>query len=501
MDPARIALDFRAFVDALRTDDDLVEIDTSIDPNLEAAAITRLVCETNDKAPLFNNLIGAKDGFFRILGAPASLRKSPKYRFARLAHHLALPPDASMREITQKLEGALHLKPIPPTIVPIGACKENILEGDDINLDTMPSPMLHQSDGGKYLQSMGMHIVRSVDGTWTNWSIARAMVCGKREMTGTVPLVQHIGQIWAQWKEKGEDVPWACAFGVPPAAIFASAMPLPDGFSEAGFVGALTGISLPLVKCNTNGLYVPADSEIVLEGTISITETRPEGPFGEMHGYVFPGDIEAWPLFTVNTITYRNNAILPISVCGRLTDETHTMIGTLASVAILKLCQDAGLPILATFIPFTSQTIWVALQVDTTKLQSMNISSKVFARKVGDLIFNHKAGFFFHRLILVGPDIDVYNDKDVMWAYSTRCRPGMDEIIYDEVPGFFLIPFMGRGNGPHHKGGKVVCDALLTAEYTTGKDWETADFDHSYPIDIKKKVIENWEKMGFRKLE
>jgi 3-polyprenyl-4-hydroxybenzoate decarboxylase len=44
--------------------------------NLEAAAITRRVCETKDKAPLFNNLIGMKNGLFRILGAPGSLRKS-----------------------------------------------------------------------------------------------------------------------------------------------------------------------------------------------------------------------------------------------------------------------------------------------------------------------------------------------------------------------------------------------------------------------------------------
>jgi UbiD family decarboxylase len=67
---------------------------------------------------------------------------------------------------------------------------------------------------------------------------------------------------------------------------------------------------------------VPADSEIVFEGTMSITETASEGPFGEMHGYTFPGGVNQFPVFHVKKITYRNDPILPLSAAGRLTDET-----------------------------------------------------------------------------------------------------------------------------------------------------------------------------------
>lgn len=313
---------FRSFVEALKADNDLVEINTPVDPNLEAAAITRLVCETDDKAPLFNNVVGTKNGLFRILGAPASLRKSPKDRYGRLARHLALPPTANMREILDKMLSASDRPAIPPTIVPSGPCKENSLEGDDIDLTELPAPLVHKSDGGKYIQTFGMHIVQSPDGKWTNWSIARAMVHDKRTLTGLVIPPQHIWQIQQMWKKEGRDVPWALAFGVPPAAIMASSMPIPDGVTEAGYVGAMTGTSLEVVKCDTNDLYVPANSEIVFEGTMSITETGPEGPFGEMHGYVFPGDSHLCPKYTVSKITYRNNPILPMSSCGRLTDET-----------------------------------------------------------------------------------------------------------------------------------------------------------------------------------
>lgn len=313
---------FRSFVDALKADNDLVEVDTPIDPNLEAPAITRRVCETNDRVPLFNNVIGMKDGLFRILGAPGSLRKSSSDRYGRLARHLALPPTASMREILDKMLSASSMSPIEPTILPTGPCKENSLDESQIDLTQLPAPLIHQSDGGKYIQTYGMHIVQSPDGKWTNWSIARAMVHDRNHLTGLVIPPQHIWQIQQMWKKEGRDVPWALAFGVPPAAIMASSMPIPDGVTEAGYVGAMTGSSLELVKCDTNDLHVPATSEIVLEGTLSISETGPEGPFGEMHGVLFPGDTHVGAKYKVNRITYRNDAILPMSSCGRLTDET-----------------------------------------------------------------------------------------------------------------------------------------------------------------------------------
>ncbi|RAK94965.1 UbiD family decarboxylase [Aspergillus ibericus CBS 121593] len=493
---------FRAFVEALRADNDLVEINTEIDPHLEAAAITRLVCETDDKAPLFNNLKGmGQKGLFRILGAPGSLRASKKDRYGRLARHLALPPTASMKEILDKMLSASTLPPIPPTIVPTGPVKENSLTGDEIDLTALPVPMIHQSDGGKYIQTYGMHVVQSPDGSWTNWSIARAMVKDRNHLTGLVIEPQHLWQIHQMWKKEGRDVPWALCFGVPPAAIMASSMPIPDGVTEADYVGAMTGRPLELVKCDTNNLHVPANAEIVMEGTLSISETANEGPFGEMHGYVFPGDTHQWPVYTVHKITYRTNPIMPMSACGRLTDETHTMIGALAAAEIRKVCQNAGLPITDAFSPFESQVTWVALKVDTAKLRAMKIAPKDFQKQVGDVVFAHKAGYTIHRLVLVGDDIDVYNGKDVMWAFSTRCRPNADETFFEEVRGFPLIPYMSHGTGRPNKGGKVVSDALMPTEYTTGADWEAADFEHSYPEALKEKVRANWETLGFRKLD
>ncbi|BGP39400.1 Ferulic acid decarboxylase 1 [Rhodotorula kratochvilovae] len=482
-------LNFRSFVEALRQDGDLVSVMREVDPHLEVAAITRVVYETDGPAPLSENVKGANDGLFRILGAPNALRADKATRYGRLARYLALPPTASMKEILDKMLSAASQPPIEPIIVDFGECKENILIGEAVQLDQLPVPLIHKDDGGKYIQTYGMHVVQSPDGKWTNWSIARAMIYDNKHLVGLVIEPQHIWQIHQLWKKEGRDCPWALCFGVPPAAIMAASMPIPDGVSEAGYIGSMTGSALEVIKCETNNLYVPASSEIVFEGSLSITERRPEGPFGEMHGYVFPGDTHDWPLYTVDCITHRNDAILPMSACGRLTDET-----------IGRVCREAGLPVQDAFSPFESQVTWVALQFDSQKLRAMHTTSSELRQRVGDLVFGHKAGYTIHRLILVGDDIDVYDGKDILWAFSTRCRPQMDETFFEDCKGFPLIPYMSHGNGSPVRGGKVVSDALMSSEYTTGRDWVAADFKNSYPEEIKARVLANWESDGFKKL-
>ncbi|KAL6828196.1 UbiD decarboxylyase family [Trichoderma camerunense] len=500
-DPEPAHLSFRTFVDTLREEGDLVEINDSVDPNLEAAAITRLVCETNDKAPLFNNVIGAKDGLFRILGAPGALRTPKSQAYARIAHHVALPPSSGAGAIIEKLLDATTSAPVDPITVQSGPVKENCIEGDAIDLTKIPAPMVHQTDGGKYIGTYGMHVLKSPDGKWVNWSVNRAMVVGKRTMTGACYPPQHNWQIVNKWREFGQDAPWAFVLGAPPAAVMVSAMPIPDNVTEAEFIGTLSGEPIRMVKCDTNDLLVPANAEIVFEGTISISEQVPEGPYSEMHGVNFPGESHMMPVYTVNKITYRNNPILPMSATGRLTDETQSLGGLVTAASVMQLCRDADLPILDVSSPLVSQCTWVAIKVDGKRLRSMKTTPRELAKQFGDVVFNTKAGVPFHRLLLVGEDIDVHSDADIMWAFSTRCRPGIDEHPFEDVRGFALIPYMSHGNGNPIKGGKLVCDCLFPVEYTEGRNWVNTSFKQGYPQDIQDKVLAKWEQRGFCSLD
>lgn len=139
----------------------------------------------------------------------------------------------------------------------------------------------------------------------------------KTHLVGLVIEPQHIWQIHQMWKAIGKDCPWALCLGVSPELLLCLTDPgadaaltlrfllrpswplqcpsvrilnlmssLPrltfsstaDGVSEAGYIGAFTGSSLEVFKCESNNLTVPASTEIVLEGTLSVTETGPEGP-------------------------------------------------------------------------------------------------------------------------------------------------------------------------------------------------------------------------------
>lgn len=319
----------RHFLDTLRDDGDLVDIIHEVDPHLEVGAIARRVSERNAKVPLFHNVKGARNGLWRMVSNLQSLRQSPSHRLGRVARGINLPATASWRDINEKLLEAKRCKPSASRVVETGPCKENRLVGDEIDLTLLPAPLLHQGDGGKYVQSYGMHILQSPDGSWTNWSIARAMVHDRNKLVGLCIPPQHNWQIKQMWKKHGKDVPWALALGVPPAAIIAAGLPIPDGVSELDYVNAITGSAMDLVKCDTNNLLVPAESEIIFEGTLSNTELVSEGPFGEYFGHGFRAESGQMPVYNVDAITYRDDAILPVSVPGTITDES---VGALFSL-------------------------------------------------------------------------------------------------------------------------------------------------------------------------
>lgn len=332
-------LDFRDFVEVLRKDGDIADIRQEVDPDLEVGAIVRRVSETNAKAPLFHNVKGARDGLWKIFGNAASLRNDDKFRYGRIARSLGLPPDSSWKDILTKMGLATHRDPLPPNILSTGPCKQNKIFGDDVDLTSLPVPLLHQGDGGKYLQTWGVHILETPDKSWTNWSIFRGMVHDKRRLTCLVIPGQHNSMIRDQWLKQGKDeVPWALALGAPPAASIAASIPLPPGVSEGEYVSALAGKPLDMVKCELSDLLVPANSEIIIEGTFSLKDKALEGPFEDYIGMHFEGEAGNQPLFTVNAITHRDDAILPVSVPGRLTDES-------VSLQNLVLLQDYPLTI------------------------------------------------------------------------------------------------------------------------------------------------------------
>ncbi|KAK9852702.1 hypothetical protein MYU51_007861 [Penicillium brevicompactum] len=496
---SKAAGDLRQFLKELDDENDLLVIKSEVDPEMELAAITRRVYETEEKAPLFENITGRiGKGLFRVLGAPVGLSRVPGQRLGRIAKSLGLPSSATGKDIIDKINEAKSFQPLPPNEVASGPVKEYKLFGDEIDLTTLPTPLLHQHDGGKFIETFGMHIVQKPDGTWTNWSITRAMVHGKQTLVGPIIPKQDIGVIFQEWKDLGKDMPWALCFGVPPAAIMVGGMPIPKGEDEAGYIGALIGKPIDVVKCETNNLLVPANAEIVMEGFASISETAPEGPMMEYHGLVYPGRAKECPIFKVNAITYREDPILPICITGRATEESHTVWAVMIAAEVLNICQNAGLPIQMVWCPFESHAHWLAIQVDRKELLKLKTDMNEFCVKLGHIVFGSKPGWYIPKVFLVGEDIDPTDLRDLLWAEATRCEPGTSEFLFDEYGNIPLIPYVAHGTKPARNNKKVVKCCMLPCEFFDEElPWKVGSFKGSYPVDVQEKVKRNWEAYGF----
>ncbi|KAK1146753.1 hypothetical protein N8T08_002514 [Aspergillus melleus] len=501
-DTKSAAESLRQFLHELERDNDLVTITEDVDPHLEVGAIIRKVYETEEKAPLFESFTGydrGESGLFRILGAPVGLSSVPGQKLGRVARSLGLPPTASGRDIVLKINEAKGRAPLPSTKVSTGPVKEYKLLGDQIDLTALPAPLVHQDDGGKFLQSFGMHVVRTPDGQWVNWSITRNMVNDARSLVGPVIPRQDIGVIFQMWKDRGEDMPWALCFGVPPAAIMVGGMPIPKWTNETEFISAITGKPLEVVQCETNDLWVPANAEMVMEGVVSISETAPEGPMAEYHGLVFPGAAKQCPVFKVNAITHRKDPVVPISVTGRATEESHTVWGIMQAAEVLHICQRAGLPVKMVWNPFESHCLWFVVQVDRTQLKDRKTQMKPFCEELGHVIFGSKPGWYIPKLYVVGDDVDPTNLKEVIWAEATRCQPEANEFFFHEYGNIPLIPYVTHGVQPttgYHR--KVVRCCMFPCEFEDDiVHWNEGSFRGSFPADVQKKINQNWEAYGF----
>lgn len=490
------ALNFRDFVDDLLAAGDAVRIDQRVDPELEVGAITRRVYETKAPAPLFANLTGAEPGF-RLLGAPAGLNSTGAQQYGRLAAHFGLPRTSTPRDILEKLIEAMHADPLSPVTTADAPCKEHVQLGDDVDLERFPVPLLHQEDGGRYFGTYGFHVVASPNGTWTSWSISRTMLHGRTTLVGPAMPQQHLGMIHAMWRERGLPTPWAMVLGAPPAAVAAAGMPLPAQVNEDGYVGALTGHPVEVVRAETNDLYVPANAEIVLEGTISPDETAPEGPMGEYHGYSF-AESRPQPVFHVDAITHRTDPILPVCAAGLPPEENHTIWGTMISAASLDLLRSAGLPVDMVWCSYEAATCWMVISLDLDRLGALRTTERALVDAIAEVLFDSHPGWLVPKVILVANDIDITDIDQVVWAMATRAHPGTSHYTFPDAPGIPLVPYLTPDEARAAKGGKSITSCLQPEQFQGTNKGITASFRGSYPKHLQQHVLDNWTSYGFR---
>lgn len=479
--------DLRSFIDALDTMGDIMHVHWEVNGDFEPSAITRRSYEIQSPAPLFHKISGVAPGF-RLFGAPAALSSCKEKPYARVAMSFGLAPESTGPEIIEALSAARAKPGIPPVQVDAtqAPCKQNILRGNEANLDHFPIPFAHDKDGGRYANTWGTLIVKTPDGKWVNWSIARVMKVDGKRMTGLIVPSQHIGQIWTQWVERGEPMPYALVQGAAPAISCVSGIPIPAQADEADYIGTLAGGPVPVVKAESLNLDVPATSEIVIEGHVSITRDCMEGPYGEYGGYLGEGS-SAQPTFHVDVITHRDNPIWPMSITGRPTDESHTLWAMGLAADALTTLREAGLPVKTTWIPEDSAVHWLLVVMPQNwREQLLDTSSIALAQRIGDKLFKTSAMVFIPEVYVVDDDFDPTDLREVVWALSTRVHPTSRRVIYKNQRVIRLPQCYDEEEYAAGKGPKVVFDTLQSKRHLH------ASFVQGYPAEVQQRVLKNW---------
>jgi UbiD family decarboxylase len=493
--PKRIK-SLREYIERLKLIGEIQEIEQEVDWNLEIGAIIRRSYDLKAPAPLFKRIKGIEPGF-RVLGAPAGVSAQKGLYLNRVALSLGLEPRADGQEIIERIVSAHGCAPIPPIVVPTGPCKENIWRGEEVDLYRFPTPLIHQGDGGRYINTWGTIVVQTPDKKWTNWSIARIMVIGKNTMTGLVPPVQHIGMIHAMWKKEGKPTPFALCLGVEPAIPFVSGMPLAEYENESDFIGGFLGEPIDVVLCETHDLYVPATTEIVIEGYLSNTETAPEGPMGEYAGYITWGEGTPKPVYHVTAVTYRTDPILPVVAAGVPVEEDHTAWGLPYAAHCLHLLRAAGIPAQMCWMPFESANHWLVVTMPLDWRQQTGWKSPELIQKVGDTVFNSHAGFGIPKILLMEHDIDPTHLGQVVWAFASRCHPGIGEFTFGQEATVNLPVFLNDEEKHTFRTTKSVFNCLYHDDYTEANHPRLASFTGSWPKEIQERVLRNWGNYGY----
>lgn len=490
--------DLRSFIAELDAIGEIQHIGKEVDWNLELGAVARRSYELRAPAPLFETITGIGDGF-RVLAAPGGLSAQEGITYARIAVALGLPPDASGAEIVTALADARGRDPIPPRVLATGPCKEHIMSGEDVDLLRFPTPLIHDGDGGRYLQTYGLNIATTPDGSWTNWSINRMMLMDRNRLACLIPPPQHLGIIKAQWEARGEPMPIAVALGVEPAFPYVGGMPLPEGADESHYLGAYFGEPIDLVRAETVDLLVPATAEIVIEGHVSHTDTAEEGPMGEYPGYLDRSTALPRPVLHVSAVTYRDQAILPVAVAGAPVEEDHTGWGMPHAAEMTYVLRQANLPVAACWGVLESANHWWVVAVHPDWHERTGLSSHDLAQRVGETVFGAgKLAFGVPKLLLIENDIDIADPRQVIWAFASRGHPEHGEVHFEREPQNILPIYLDSHEQLSYQATKVVYNCLIADRFAPDERPVPSDFAHAWPADIRQHVLANWQAYGYR---
>ena len=307
--------------------------------------------------------------------------------------------------------------PIAPVEVADAPCQEVVV--DDPDLARLPVPWFFEHETGPYVTA-GAIVARGPDHGTANLSIARVKpLGGARAMAGIAPN-HHLAVLGRRAAERGETLPVAVTIGNHPAVMLAACLYLDLGDDELWHAGGLFGEGVRIGR-TAEGLAVPAESEIVLEGRLDYRELVPEGLVSEFHGMY--EDYGSSPVVTFQRMTTRHDPIYQAIEPGR--HREHLLLGGVAIAAGL----------MAELVRVVPAVRAVAMPEGGAGRLSAVVALDPSARpgSAQRAMFAVWASVSLIRTVtVVDADVDPWDHEQVEWARTAYARPDRDLLI---VPG------------------------------------------------------------------
>ena len=469
--------DLRSWLDLLRREGELVEIDAEVDPYLEVTEIVDRTVKSDGPALLFTNPKGSEHP---LLVNQFGTERRMALAFGvdslddlgrRVADVLELQPPQGLIDKVKGLGKLKQLADSMPKTVGRGACQEVVLEpnldllpiqhcwpGDPAPFVTLPAVITRDPRTGQ--RNVGMYRMQKIDArtTFMHWQLHKDGA--------------------ADWRGMGDRLDVAVALGCDPVTTYSASAPLPKHIDELMLAGFFRGEPVELVKAKTVDLEVPANAEIVLEGYIEKGELGTEGPFGDHTGYYSPA--EPFPVFHLTAMTMRRDAIYPSIVVG-VPPQEDAWLG--------KATERIFLPAVRMTVPeIVDYDLPVSGAFHNCVIVSIRKAFPGHARKVMNAIWGLGMLSLSKAVVVVDEWVDVHDYDEVFFTVGANVDPKRDVVI-GEGP----LDQLDHAAAAFCYGGKIGIDATHKLEAEGGRPWPERI---EMTADVRELVDRRWTEYG-----
>lgn len=394
---------------------------------------------------LFDNVPGYKPGFRVLSNLLTSVR--------RISLMLGLPANTSEVDLVRFWRDYMRDAPtIEPKVVNTGALLENSFEGDDIDLLSIPAPRWHEGDGGYFIGTGCMVIMKDPESGWVNYGAYRVQAHDKKTASVMISKGKHGDILMRKYHDAGKPCPIAVVVGVHPGLFAVAGLEIPYGKNEFDAAGGLLGDAVRVIHGPVTGLPIPAEAEIAFEGFVHKDDLVDEGPLGEWTGY-YAGGRAMRPAIRIERLWHRNDPILTGAIPGIPPNDDTFYRGTARAGVVWHELEAAGVPGIKGVWSHEAggSRMWL-----TVSIKQMYAGH---SKQAGLIASQCHAGAYANRVVVVvDDDIDPADMDKVVWSICTRCDPRDDIQILNGCWSTHLDP-MSYPSDKHNMNSRVVIDA------------------------------------------